>query len=1082
MGIVAERSRLRACIDAALTPHDSGRIPGVRTLPPDADSRRLLARWEKVVSGRGARLDERLAARGLDRESALLWLAPRRIEGDDGLPDWATLLLQVEAVALAGPMPPAYAAWTQAERAAYDLDAGSIPVFPTWLHPFVTLSLRAMPPAALAALAPGEARGSLARAIVARLSHLASRALSREIARVDVDEPAGDMLTEFLERYPPLARLLAQSALTCAEVFGELLLRASADRPAIASHFGGANPGRVAAIIGWRSDAHHGGRTAAFVTFESGLELVYKPRSHHIDLAFARFAEEAAAAGAPRLRLPVTLALQAHGWSEKLGLRDCEDDGAVDRFRERQGAIAAYVHFLCGMDFHYENFIPFGEWPVPIDLEALMSIGTHVPEPDARSLPRHLGPVGTMSVLSTSMGPYWRTGLDDQAIFVASGVGGCGERLWPQKVANWEGTPSRPRLAWRPRRYEFRDNLPRREGMPVGLDARGVESIAKGFRLAYRAISAVRERWLAEDGALRAFAGCRTRVVLRDTAEYASTLFWSIAPDHLASGRDYAVALEALTGELPQYATLTAHDVVSEDLACCLTQDVPAWHSVPESRLLLGPGGRSYGPVVAESPLDQAVVRLRWACAEDEAYQTEVLRTSLLSSIITQREELDTPIARGTGDLATILTGWKPVAEVHDSSVTPGTDIESMRQEVLAAARTIADHLAALALRLKDGTAWLGLTRVAGSASQLAPVVAFPWGIAGASGTALALANFARAFDDERYAQLARSALALADRTYDAMRAAGWWERVSVSGYTGAAFPIYAHVECARLLRDENHLERALKLAVELDPARLAAESNPDWLGGVAGTAAVLMGLHAVHPDVRVAARARACVAAIGKTIDDDGGFRVPGFERPLLGMAHGAAGIGAACARVYAATGDETASRLVKVAFDYERSRFDATAGDWPDQRRAPGESRFMSGWCSGPAGAGQARLDAREHGVAGLDAEVEPAIARTLERLGIDRHHACCGEAGRILFLASAASRLARPELGEAALRAAHATATFQQRHGFLRFQEFNDRPWSPGVLDGAAGVALALVAAVRGATSNPLSLGTLESPERT
>jgi lantibiotic modifying enzyme len=130
------------------------------------------------------------------------------------------------------------------------------------------------------------------------------------------------------------------------------------------------------------------------------------------------------------------------------------------------------------------------------------------------------------------------------------------------------------------------------------------------------------------------------------------------------------------------------------------------------------------------------------------------------------------------------------------------------------------------------------------------------------------------------------------------------------------------------------------------------------------------------------------------------------------------------------------------------------------------------MSGWCAGPAGAGLARLLVGEADACGE--EIEQAIANTRGRMGIDRHHACCGEAGRILFLADAAERLDRPALRREALEAARRLAGFHRDAGFLRFQELNERPWTPGLLDGAAGVALALVAASVPGTSNPLSLG--------
>ena len=1072
MDVVAERPRLWACIEAAFTPHDWARA-SAPALPPDAEAERLLARWEQVVVGRGGpqAFERRLAVRGLDRAAALRWLSPREAPDASALPAWARVLLEIGDPAKWPAKSPGLANWSAEERAGYDLDGANIPVFPGWLHPFVSGALRRIPAKALDALVPGAVE-FVERAVLVRLSHLASRTLAKEIAeRARGDEPGAEEILAWLERYPALARLLAQSSLACADVFTELLQRASADRTEISRLFnGGAGVGGLAALVAWRSDAHDGARCAAFVRFASGLELVYKPRSHAIDLAFARFVDEAAAAGAPGIRLPRTLARNDYGWSERLVMRDCDDAAGVARYRERQGALAAFVYFVCGMDFHYENFIAFGEWPVPVDLEGLMSLARHVPEPEARELPRHLGPAGTASVLASSMGSYWRAGEDDRALFVASGIAGCGERLWPQKVPVWLGDRDRPKLVWRARRYEYRDNLPRLAGKAVHLDATGVEDVTRGFRAAYRAIASRRDALCAAEGALTAFAGCPTRVILRDTSEYASVLFWSLAPPHMASGRDYAVSMEALSGTVVQYEIAEA-DVLAEEMRCCLEQDVPLWRSEPESRLLRGSSGKSYGPVVPESPLDQARARLAAAGDEDLEYQAGMLRSSLLAAVIAAAEA-----ARLAKPVAPIdwgaLTGWGP-SPAAKPAPSPRTD-RALRDEALAFARRTGDTLADLAVELQDGSAWLGLTRVAGNATQMAPMVAFPWSAAGAAGTAVLFANLFRAFREPRYAALARSALSLCDRTCSAIEQAGWWPRVPVSAYSGAAFPVYACTECARLLDDEALLQRALDCALAIEPERLAQDANPDWLGGVAGAAAALVHLHEARPDPRLLERARACVEAISNAERAEGGFAIPGFDRALLGMAHGAAGIAAACHLVHEATGDVRAREIALRALDYERQRFDASARDWPDLRRAESDVRFMSGWCAGPAGAGLARLVARDLG--GVDDEIEQAIANTRDRLGIDRHHACCGEAGRILFLADAGVRMNRPELRSAALAASCNIVAFHESSGFLRFQEFNDRPWTPGLLDGAAGVALALVAAATDGASNPLSLGIL------
>ena len=138
-------------------------------------------------------------------------------------------------------------------------------------------------------------------------------------------------------------------------------------------------------------------------------------------------------------------------------------------------------------------------WIFIIDLEAILTLGRHLEGPEARQLPPQLAPIGMSSVLATSMATYWRSSTDDQSLFVASGIGGCGDRLWPQKMPVWEGSPEQPHLRWRRRRYAYQENLPRLDGVFQSLDAEAIESVANGFRSTYAVFRENSERLLARD-------------------------------------------------------------------------------------------------------------------------------------------------------------------------------------------------------------------------------------------------------------------------------------------------------------------------------------------------------------------------------------------------------------------------------------------------------------------------------------------------------------------------------------------------------------------------------------------------------
>ena len=1061
-----------------MTPFEWADAPNARDRVSDENVERLLKHWRQVLDSRGGHgaFSRRLDSLGLTEDSVVAWMTPKELTVGASLPAWSEVLMEVdsdsECLAPAG-----LHQWTPRERTAYGLDKEKIPTFAEWLHPFVTCAMARISAEALAAIsAESQGHGMLARSILLRLSHLASRVLAREIERLGQKVPVdADVRRDVLLRYPALSRLLCEGVLTCAQSMSEMLERAAQDRSAISNRFlEGQDAGKIETLIPWRSDAHDGARTATFVRFSSGLELVYKPRSHDIDVAFARLVADLSGNGEALVRLPHSLACGDYGWSERLPDRNCVDAQAVQRYWRRQGVNAACFHFLCGMDFHYENFIAYGEWPVPIDLEAILTLGRHLEGPEARQLPPQLAPIGMSSVLATSMATYWRSSTDDQSLFVASGIGGCGDRLWPQKMPVWEGSPGQPHLRWRRRRYAYQENLPRLDGVFQSLDAEAIESVANGFRSTYALFRENSERLLARDGLLQAFKTCRTRVVLRDTAEYASNLFYALAPDHLVSGLAYTVAIDSLAqGDLPHYENLPEAVVLAEDRNCLLAQDIPAWHSTPESKFLLGPSGKQYGPAAQESALDQACQRVANASEEDCEFQAQLLRVSLLASVRSPAKALDEKADIALPPGIEFLTGWTVDTRAMNVETKEGPE---PRAAALALAREIGETLGEFAMRVSDGCSWLGLCRVAGSHTQIAPVIPFPWTSSGSAGTAVLFANLFKAFGDPEYETLARKALHHESKTHARVSLAPWWPRVPISAYSGTCFPIYAYLEVGRLLGDPELETQALTRARTIPLERLAAEKNPDWLGGLSGVVAVMTLLHRRFPLADIRDRVLTATQTISSSASEGGrnGFQVPGFERPLLGMAHGAAGIAAACSLAYAEFGDTKSRSLAVEAFEFERSLFDNVENDWPDFRNPEGPSGFMTGWCGGPAGAALARLIAKDCGVGdSLESEIRTALDRTQARMGIDRHHVCCGDAGRILVLSEAAAKLGSVALEEKALEAVGQLEKFNGSRGYLRQQEFSEAAWTPGLLDGAAGVALAALAASGPGHSNPLSL---------
>jgi lantibiotic modifying enzyme len=191
--------------------------------------------------------------------------------------------------------------------------------------------------------------------------------------------------------------------------------------------------------------------------------------------------------------------------------------------------------------------------------------------------------------------------------------------------------------------------------------------------------------------------------------------------------------------------------------------------------------------------------------------------------------------------------------------------------------------------------------------------------------------------------------------------------------YTGWAGLVFVAARLSSLLGEQALLERARQLAYSA--ANTGSDSHEfDLLAGSAGTIAGLVAL-------RDSLGAPFCLDYAAQLADEllqaadksaaGYSWRLPSIttKRGLTGFSHGAAGIGYALLELFQATGASKYRAAAIEAFEYERSWFDARAGNWPDFRRVSAASKrnrrhltFATHWCHGAPGIAISRLRAYE------------------------------------------------------------------------------------------------------------------------
>ncbi|MFE7561868.1 type 2 lanthipeptide synthetase LanM family protein [Kitasatospora sp. NPDC057500] len=675
-------------------------------------------------------------------------------------------------------------------------------------------------------------------------------------------------LAALLREYPVLARLLARACLDAADAHAELLDRFTADRALlVAGLLRGRDPGALISVTG-TGDRHRRGRAVCVLHFANGAAVVHRPRPPAAHRHFnALLGWYSGRPGVPRLHALGLLDRGSHGWTEYAESRPCLTRYDVERFYRRQGALLALLHVLDGTDLHFENLVACGDQPVLVDVETLFHPPAGGPLPDgdpaAHALAESVHRVGLLPQLLIG---------DDGAVDVSGIGGGCpGRRPSPVDGVDWAAAGTdEMRLVRRPRPFAEAHNRPRLGGATVE-PAEHTEELVAGFRAGYAALCDGRGELVGPRGLLRSFADAEVRVVPRATRVYARLLDESTHPDVLREAGARQAVLDLLRTDAvddPGRPGLADHEV-----ADLWSGDVPLFTARPGSRDLWAPDGRRLPGELVETGLARAEAKLTALGAVDRKDQEWIVRAAMAGAAGTPAHRPGRPVPENV---------WATAPEP---------------EQLLAAARGLGDQLVAAAYQGRSRTNWLGLELLADRYWRVRPLGADLAG--GYTGTALFLAQLAALTGTDRYAEVARRAVAPVPGLLDALAAHPDHPAAVGSGaFAGLGGIAYALAELARLL-DDPPLSGWIGPAVALTAAAAEREEDPGVHSGTAGGLAALLAVHAAGTadpltgDAALAAAAR-CAALL--------------TTRPApaaAGFAHGSAGTGWALLRFAEAVGE---------------------------------------------------------------------------------------------------------------------------------------------------------------------------------
>jgi type 2 lantibiotic biosynthesis protein LanM len=679
---------------------------------------------------------------------------------------------------------------------------------------------------------------------------------------------------DFFMEHAALARLIGQVIEFWLDAKTQFVRRLDADYGALESTFGAGAPlGRLTELRDERSDRHCMGRTVMLCRFESGVRVVYKPKSLAVEECFHALLDSLnTLLGRPWYRVLKHVTGADHGWVEFVAYRPCPDREAARAYHERAGALLCVLFALEAADCHFENVVADGAYPVLVDVETILQPRRNderfgdVPSARVVAMERLRN-----SVLATGLLPSWLLGPNGET-FDLSGFGCVEEHALGSAYPVWENANTdemaRRFIAARVRPHT---NVPRL-GDEVLRPVDHLDEIVRGFRAVYLGMLDARAQILAAGAPVWKLRTARIRIVLRSTRVYTGLLRISVERVFVRSGIERSVVLDRMSRFYVDIAGAPPSDwpVFRDEFESLLRLDVPYFSvRAGDADLVLGGGARLEG-FFARSGFDAAIEKLQSLSLSDLQLQEALIRSAFVL-----KEKTDLHVAE---------------RETHAPRAL-GAAPRLGAAEYLEIAEEIAAEIDDRAIRADDGSrTWICANLMTHAPHYtLKPVDETLF--AGSAGIALFFAALHAAGGDAHWRQLAYSALSTLRRHLPVGRAGNGLERVNLGVGVGLGSIIYGLAAAGAWLDDPQLLEEAALVAQEVTAERIAADGAFDVVYGCAGTILGLCRLHATSPSAKVREAARRCGDhLLARRSDAGGGVR--SWARPdqvhVSGFSHG--------------------------------------------------------------------------------------------------------------------------------------------------------------------------------------------------
>lgn len=766
------------------------------------------------------------------------------------------------------------------------------------------------------------------------------------------DEVMDDVADFVKTSYPVYERWVNLSVKNLCETIFQLNDALKEDESAIQATFGIKEPLMPTAVEFNLGDSHRGGKAVALLGYSDGQKLVYKPRNLSVDSHFAQLLGYIQDCTGFSYRLPKIIVSKDHGWAEFIEYRECVNLKDVKDYYSRLGGMLAILYSLNATDFHYENIICDGLYPVLIDLESFFV--PYIPI-EAIETSKAL----FESVLSTGMLPSSiilnqneeakeKNTSEISGVIEVEGQNGRTEDMQISFDDNGDMVIARVRGKLR-----GANNVPVYKGNKV--QAKDYSSyIVSGFESIYSFIVAHKSQYIEH---LEIFRSDVVRILLRNTVAYSHLIREANNVNILKDESELEALLSKwLNLAIPDFTFLGR--VVKYEIEDLTNRDIPLFTSRVGSKSLWYGDNSCIEDCFEESGFDRTLRKIVNMNSNDCEKQKWLIETSL------NYEQ-------------------KAMLDDHANAILPKaqSDVSGINDKLKSIASSVFKYIKNHIQETDDSVSWLTVHAGNYSNSRIQIFDSSYDLFTGMPGEILFMAYY-----DKLFGSL--SANRLATKAYSSLKGTieQKLESIKVLGlYKGWGSILFLNTALFQLTRDEIYLQTNQRYFDIINFPQLIEEDRS--FGVIKGCAGFILScvdyykVSKCRKALDVAVMAGDCL--LRKSCPDvevGMGWRIAS-RHPLSGYSHGASGFALAFLRLFEQTGDVKYFNATSKIIDYEDSTYDDTFKNWRDLRdhviREKDELPFLTAWSHGAGGIGLTRLEMLKSGLFDSD----PRIIRDLK-----------------------------------------------------------------------------------------------------